>query len=106
MAKVVVMRACPPASGTVPNGVPLSENCTLPVGLPAGPLPATAAAVTVAVKVTGWPTVAGFWLAAMVKEGGRRGGIGDGYRQRPRTQGGVGIAAIVGDQGGGPRRLE
>lgn len=57
MVKVVVTRACPPVSGIVPNEAEPSRNSTLPVGVPGAPLP-----LTVTVKVTDWPTVAGFWL--------------------------------------------
>ncbi len=40
-------------SGVVPRGVPLSKKVTLPVGVP------PAGAVTVAVKVAGWPATEG-----------------------------------------------
>lgn len=49
----VVKLATPAVSGLVPSTAPLSLNVTVPVGVP--PVP-----VTVAVKVTGWPTLLGF----------------------------------------------
>src|SRR5690606_12023669 len=47
----VVSVAVLPASATVPSGVTPSRNCTLPVGL---------STLTVAVKVTDWPSSEGF----------------------------------------------
>jgi hypothetical protein len=52
---VVVTFATPPVSVAVPRSeVPFMKNLTLPVGVPADE-------ETVAVKITGCPTVAGFF---------------------------------------------
>ena len=48
----VVSDAVPPLKATLPNGVAPSKNCTVPVGPEDG--------LTVAVNVTGCPTVDGF----------------------------------------------
>src|SRR5262249_29603214 len=53
---VVVSVATPFVSGTVPSNVPLAKKLTLPEGTPVAEL-------TVAVKVTGWPAVAGLGVA-------------------------------------------
>ena len=55
LSEDVVKVACPPLSVPVPSVVAPSLKVTVPVGVPP-PL----VGVTVAVKVTGWPTLLGF----------------------------------------------